>query len=260
LCCDISLLASGARGAIVVSSCAPDPRALAALARSSGLGVLRGSAGTVFMARSEMLRARAFVFLAGAAGGAPLLIAAAARRGAVPGWPVDVRAAAGKPTLLMGDAAKQWFQVSAAALFAAADAIDAESASRDDDSEEERCRLQKMCPVALSGALLDYPVIYDVGGFDDAGRLADHCLQGLDLRVLRAGAALAANSEQRSAESADSGAQAFSMPSELVAASSVLHACLSAWRAAVAARAAAARVVNFKITEHAAPRDTLVVV
>jgi hypothetical protein len=170
-----------------------------------------------------------------------------------------VRAAAGKPTLLEGDVAKKWFQVSAAALFAAAAAIDAESALRD-GSEEDCCLQRMMCPVALSGALLDYPVIYDVGGFVDAETLAEHCLQGLDLRVLRAGAAVVVSIEQRSAESADTGTQAFSMPSELVAASPVLRACLSAWRATVAARAAAARIINFKITEHAAPRDTLVVV
>ena len=226
---DAELVLSGVRGAAIISSCAPDPVALASLFIDSNAGVLVGAREALFIARSSGLRTRARIFSAGAVGGVPLLLLVAARRGGVPGWPVSASAAAGTPFVLWGEAAlTTWFASMAGALLAAADALDA----GDGNGGASKDSLT-VCPVAFAGAMLDYPCIYDIGGGEA------HSLGSIELRVYRASVAGIAGCSDRVG---DVGTQAFSVPSTLLTRSAELAACVKMWRGVVGLRAAAVGV------------------
>lgn len=252
ICHDLSLMTSGMRNSMIISSCAPNPYTLASVIShpDDDVGVVIGGRETIFVVRPSILRLRAHIFTAGALGGIPLMLLVAARYNTVPAWPVDIYLR-DYPYALQGLQAHDWFLRFSEMLTKTADAFrvaainhsplvirvfEKEEEGGEEEEDDNNNTLAttpttpttRICAVALAGTLLNYPCIYDVNGG------AKHCLSNSALKVYTARAAAAAAAPSNNILSgSDVGTLAFSIPLPLLSSSSQISACTSAWKTAM---------------------------
>jgi uncharacterized protein with PIN domain/prolyl-tRNA editing enzyme YbaK/EbsC (Cys-tRNA(Pro) deacylase)/predicted GNAT family N-acyltransferase len=205
LCRDVSLVAAGVRTA-AVAACAPDPAALAVLVAEArcALGVYIVGY-SIFVCSAPAVRAQARDFESAAVDeGAPLRVRA-------------VNAARG-PREFSDAETRAWCGGLAGALNCVAAAIEKGRV----DTFDADCA-DAPCAVALTGALLGYPVVYDAGGQSEGANALGH----VPLLVFSARI-----SAPWLVEAADEAEIAFSVPSSFGAS----LACVDSWREGVAAR------------------------
>ena len=182
----LALLAAGVRDCVLADSAAACAAAAAGRREQlgAGVGVLRWDAhGNAFLVRLDALAARLRADEARLARGEQLVAV-----------PVRAHAAARRPCVLSGDARQAWLQRLATCVRALSAALqDAASAVGGGGGAPPARAVElampdalPLCPVALTGYLLGYPVVYDVSGGDGRYEPGANCLGGCTLHVHRA--------------------------------------------------------------------------